>query len=343
LRERIHRAAAGALPGPELLAEVVALDALLGERFARAALAAAGRRRARVEAIGLHGQTLAHLPRRRARAAREAGTLQIGSAALVAERTGIAVVSGLRARDMAAGGEGAPLVPILDHALYARRGVRRALVNLGGIANVTLLPGDGRVESVRAFDTGPANMLLDRAIQHATGGRTAYDRGGRAALSGRVSQRFLSHLLRHPFLALRPPKSADRADFEGVWWTDSTARARRLRLSLPDLLATLAAFTAESVAAPLRGAFGGRGPDEVLVSGGGARNRAILQELKRRLSGARVARLPGAGEEKEALLFAFLARQFLLGRAGNLPRVTGARAAVVLGHYTPAPPRRRRP
>lgn len=341
LRARIHAAAAGALPGPALLAEIVALDALLGERFAlatRSVLRAAGPRlAARARLVGLHGQTIAHFPARRAGSARSAGTLQIGSAAIVAERTGLAVVSDFRRRDMAAGGEGAPLVPFLDFALFARPGRRRALLNIGGIANVTLLPGEGGVERVRAFDTGPGNMLLDGAIESATGGRILFDRGGARARAGRVSRPLLEWLLWHPFVALAPPKSADRADFGGAWRSDAEHAASRLSLSLPDLLATLVAFTAETVARPVARAFDGGPPDEMLVSGGGARNRALLDALAARLPATHVAPLPDAGQAKEALLFAVLAREHVLGRPGNVPSATGAARAVVLGAYTPAP------
>ncbi len=341
LRARIHRAAAGALSGPALLAEVVALDALLGERFARAILALLDGAGRGADFVGLHGQTLLHLPARRAASRAAAGTLQIGSAAVVAERTGLPVVSDFRRRDMAVGGEGAPLAPILDHALYAAPGRRRALLNIGGIANVTLLPGAGGLERVRAFDTGPGNILLDRAVAEATRGRLAYDRGGRLALGGSPSRALFERLLRHPFLALRPPKSAARGDFEGAWWEGARRAARRARLSLADLLATLAAFTAEAVGRAVERAFDGSPPHELLVSGGGARNRALLAALAARLPATRVAPLPDAGEAKEALLFAFLAREHVLGRAGNVPRATGARHPDVLGAFTPAPLARR--
>lgn len=337
LRARIHRACSGGLPGPALLAEVIALDGLLGERFARAILALLSGARRRADLVGLHGQTILHEPARRAGSRAAAGTLQIGSAALVAEATGLPVVSDFRRRDMAAGGEGAPLVPILDHALYAKRGRRRALLNIGGIANVTLLPGVGGLDRVRAFDTGPGNMLLDRAVSEATRGRLAYDRGGRLALAGTPSRVLLGRLLRHPFLALPPPRSADRTDFEGDWWDGVRRAARRLRLSSSDFLATLAAFTAETVARSVARAFDGAPPHEILVSGGGARNRALLAALADRLPETRVAPLPGAGEAKEALLFAFLAREHVLGRPGNVPGATGASRPVVLGAYTPPP------
>src|SRR5262245_19947002 len=337
LQARIHRACAGKLAGPALLAEVIALDALLGERFARAILSLIDGARPRAALVGLHGQTILHWPARRAGARAAAGTLQIGSAAVVAERTGLGVVSDFRRRDMAVGGEGAPLVPILDHALYSLRRVRRALVNIGGIGNVTLLPGAGGIDRVRAFDTGPGNILLDRAVSEATRGRLAYDRGGRIALSGAPSRALLARLLRHAFLALPPPRSADRGDFEGAWWEGARAAARRLRLSPADFLATLAVFTAETIARSVARGFDGAPPDELLVSGGGARNRAVLRALADRLPDTRVSPLPDAGEAKEALLFAFLAREHVLGRTGNVPGATGASRRVVLGAYTPPP------
>jgi anhydro-N-acetylmuramic acid kinase len=336
LTERIHRLAAGALAGDALLRELIALDTLLGERFARTivALQSAAPPGGRARLAGLHGQTIVHLPRRRVGRANEAGTLQIGNAAIVAEATGLDVVSDLRRRDMAVGGEGAPLVPILDHALYSKRGVRRALVNIGGIANVTLLPGTGRASDVRAFDTGPGNMLLDSTVRGATRGRLAYDRGGRLALAGRVSQKLFARLLAHPFLAAPPPKSADRGDFEGAWWADIVRRARA-RLSLEDFLATLVALTAHAIVEGIERGSEGSVPDEVLVSGGGAHNRALLAAIQERLPGSTLRALPKGGEDKEALLFAFLAREFVLGRPANLPAVTGASRPALLGVLTP--------
>jgi anhydro-N-acetylmuramic acid kinase len=335
LRERIHRAAAGDLPGAALLAEIVALDAILGEAFARAVLAVARGASRRPDLVGLHGQTLAHLPARRAGSRRAAGTLQIGSAAIVAERTGLPVVSDFRRRDMAAGGEGAPLVPYLDHMLYAKAGRRRALLNVGGIANITLLPDAGELDAVRAFDTGPGNMLLDLAVAEGTHGRLAYDRGGRIALAGRVDGALLAWLLWHPFFDTPSPKSADRADWLGAWWDDARIAARRRALALRDWLATLVALTAEAAARAAARAFDGTPPDEMLVSGGGARNRALVRALAARLPATRVVPLPDAGDAKEALLFAVLAREHVLGRAGNVPSATGAVRAVVLGALTP--------
>lgn len=326
---------------PELRARVVALaDAtaeellrvhvLLGEAFAAAALAViepARRRGLGVHLIGSHGQTARHHPR----AAEPSGlgaTLQLGEPAVIAERTGLPVVADFRPRDVAAGGEGAPLVPLVDWLLFRSPGRGRACLNLGGIANVTVL-GD-RLESVRAFDLGPANMPLDLVVQAWTGGREAFDRDGVRAATGRVDRALVAELLRHPFLALPPPKSTGREAFGAVFTGPLLAR---LAGREADLLASLTRFVAEAVGEGMR-RFVPERIEEVLVSGGGARNATLMAALGETLAPASVRSLEAVGmdpDAKEAVAFAILANETLFGRPGNLPAATGAAGPRVLG------------
>jgi anhydro-N-acetylmuramic acid kinase len=274
-----------------------------------------------IAAIGCHGQTVRHRPR-------EGYTLQLVNGARLAERSGITVVCDFRSRDIAAGGEGAPLVPAFHHAMFRHRGRHRAVVNVGGIANVTCLPATGKVTG---FDCGPGNCLLDAWIQASR--RKLYDAGGTWAASGRVVPRLLARLLAHPFLQRRPPKSTGREEFNLRW-------LRRLLFGnerAADVQATLLELTALSIASAVRRhCVSAR---EVFVCGGGARNRALLARLSALLPGKRVATTAALGiepEHVEALAFAWLARQALKRRPGNLPAVTGARGLRVLGAIYPA-------
>ena len=326
---------------PELRARVLALkdaradDLLrchvrLGEEFGRAALEmieAARRKGLSVHLIGSHGQTARHHPRADDPGGR-AATLQLGEPAIIAERTGLPVVADFRPRDIAAGGEGAPLVPLVDWLLFRRAGSTRACLNMGGIANVTVVTE--RVDAVRAFDLGPANMPLDLVVQHWTGGAETFDRDGRRALTGRVDHGLVAELLRHPYFELPPPKSTGREAFGDVFVEPLLARyAGRER----DLLATLTRFVAASVAEGIRRWV--REPvAEVLVSGGGARNPTLMAELATALTPVPVRSLAEVGldpDAKEAVAFAVLANETLFGRPGNVPGATGAAGPRILG------------
>lgn len=317
-------------------AQVARLDVAVGEAFADAALgllAEVALSAADVRCIGSHGQTLVHLPD----AGEIAGhsiraSLQIGQPAVIAARTGIVTVADFRAMDLALGGQGAPLVPLLDWRCYRRSDRGRVLLNLGGIANLTALPPDAGPEAVVAFDTGPANVLLDAAAR-LRGIPDGFDRGGELAASGRVDEELLGWVLAHPFLDRPPPKSADTGDFLGDWgealWT------RAAETSTIDLMATLAAATAASVAGAVECWVRPAQPvDEVLVSGGGLHNRAVMAGLRARL-GVPCRRLPDEEgippDAKEAAAFALLALETLAGRPGNLPGATGARGPASLG------------
>ena len=323
------------------VAEICHLNAALGEVFAKAVhrvIRAAGLRAADVDLIGSHGQTLHHLPQ----PVREPGvglirsTLQIGEPAVIAERTGITTVAQFRSRDVAAGGQGAPLAPYVHHLLF--RDARRAIliVNLGGISNVPYLPAAGGVETLRAFDTGPGNMILDALVQRLTHGRQAMDQGGRMAARGTVDPKLLTELLAHPFLRRRPPKSTGREEFGASILTCVLRAGRQRRLSTADLLATGSLFTAMAVGSARRWL---KGPvDEVIVGGGGVRNRTLMADLAAVFQPTPVRTFDEVGWDSkafEAIAFAVLAYQTIHGAAANVPGATGARRPVVLGAITP--------
>ena len=322
LRERIFRVAQADA------SELCDLDVLLGEAFADAARAvceAAGVAVDAVDLIGSHGQTAVHHPRS---AGRLGATLQIGEAAVIAERTGRPVLSDFRVRDVAAGGEGAPLVPLVDHLLFRAAGRRRALQNIGGIANVTLV-GE-RLGDLVAFDNAPGNMPLDSVARAASGGDEPFDVDGRRAGRGRVDEALLAELHRHPYLAQPPPKSTGREVFGKPFVYPLLARFNERK---DDLLATLTRWVAEAIARSYREAFPAM-PDEVYVSGGGALNPTLMGHLRELLAPIPVDSTAALGidpEAKEAIAFAVLANETLFGHPGNIPAVTGAAGPRVLG------------
>ncbi len=337
LRREVLELATAAELQPERL---MRLDAALGERYAAAVLellAGAGVLPSAVDAIGSHGQTVRHLPRRSG--AGQAFTLQLGSAAVLAERTGITVVSDFRARDAAAGGEGAPLVPLLDWWLFRSKEESRALLNLGGMANLTYLPRGGGLEDVIAFDTGPGNAVIDALVELESSGGERHDEGGARAARGMPSETLLAELLADPFFILPPPRSTGREHFGHRYAERLRDLGLGLGLSGDDVLATAVEITAASVAGAVEQFLVPRGGvDVVIASGGGVKNAALMRALVRRLSPVPVRTSDGLGAPpgaKEALAFAFLAHQTLCGLPGNVPGATGAARPAVLGHLTP--------
>ena len=318
-----------------------ALHVELGEAFARVfleLLERAGLAPEDVAALGSHGQTVWHSP---PEGERRGYSLQLGDAATLAERTGIPVVHDFRARDLAAGGHGAPLVPWPDRVLFHRVGVGRALQNLGGMGNVTFLPASGVLEKVVAFDTGPGVALLDAAAFRASGGDERFDVDGRRADRGRVNPELLESLLADPFFRLPPPRTTGREHF-GDGFLDGVLErtAPEGEDAWDDLLATLTALTAESVARAYGAYLPARGVDEVVLAGGGASNPALVTALTRALSPLSVHTGADAlgvdPDAREAAAFALLAWAYLRGIPGNLPRATGAAGPRVLGSFTPA-------
>jgi anhydro-N-acetylmuramic acid kinase len=334
-QERIHRLAAGRVDGGDALRELATLDVALGERFAESAAAVAadaGVDLASVDGVASHGQTLAHHPGERA-------TLQIGDPSVIAERTGCTTVADFRPRDIAAGGEGAPLAPFFHFEAFAREDEARVVLNLGGIANVTWLPRGAGPDDVVAFDVGPANALIDGVVRHVTEGRERMDRDGERALSGAVDAALLARLLDDEYLRRPPPKSTGRERY-GMEEAQALAREWRERgASENDLVATLAAFTAESVAGACRAFLAN--PKEIgrlLVGGGGSENPALMRALAESLPEVAVEPFDSVGvpaRAAEAMAFALMGRNALLGIPNHLPRCTGATRAAVLGEIVP--------
>jgi anhydro-N-acetylmuramic acid kinase len=302
----------------------------LGEAFAAAALAAmaaAGLTSAEVDLIGSHGQTVHHLPPVPGRCG---ATLQLGAPAVIAERTGVTVVSDFRWRDLAAGGHGAPLVPAFDLAFFRHPRERRALLNVGGMANVTWV---GPAGEASGFDTGPGNVLLDAAAALVSGGRLRCDADGRLARAGRVHAAALAELMAHPFLRAAPPRSTGRETFGPPLVADLRVR---WGLDGADLLATLTEFTAASIAGAVRAHL--PPVDRCIVGGGGRRNPALMAALAAHLAPVPVEpceRHGLDGDAKEAVAFAYLARLAWAGRPGNVMAATGAARPVILGSFTP--------
>jgi anhydro-N-acetylmuramic acid kinase len=335
LQERIHRLAAGRAEPGAALRELAVLDVELGERFAEAAREVAdlaGCPLDTVHAIASHGQTVAHHPELRA-------TLQIGDPSLIAERTGCTTVADFRPRDVAAGGEGAPLAPFFHFAAFAEPREGRAILNLGGIANLTWIPRDATPEDVVAFDVGPANALVDGVVRIQTGGRERMDRDGVRARSGRVDVGLLERLLDDEFLRRAPPKSTGRERYGAAEAEALAAEWREAGREDDDLVATLVGFSVEAVRRACEEHLGARGAlQRLLVGGGGARNPALLEGLAAALPGVPVEPFDAAGvpaQAAEAMAFALMGRNALLGLPNHLPRCTGARRAAVLGEIVP--------
>ncbi len=319
---------------------ICAMNFRLGAWFADAALQAiaqAGLTPDQIDLVGSHGQTIHHLV---GEDAPTPSTLQIGEAAVIAERTGVTTVADFRVADVAAGGQGAPLVSYVDWLLLRHPHLNRAAQNIGGIGNVTWLPAESSSAPPISFDTGPGNMLIDAAVAHVTRGAQRYDEDGRIAARGRVHEKLLAELLAHPYLHQRPPKTAGREQFGAEFTASLWPRAQALGLSGPDLVATLTAFTAESIVRAYRD-FLPAFPDEIILSGGGALNPTLTAMLRQRAAPARVRRSDELGlptDAKEAIAFAVLAYETIHRRPGNLPACTGARHPVILGKITPASP-----
>jgi len=334
-REEIHQAMVQGGP-----AQLCTLHGRLGEWFADAVRQACTQHAmplSSIDLIGSHGQTIWHQPPNEGA---RGYTLQLGCASTIAERTGVAVVSDFRTRDMAAGGQGAPLVPWVDRALFSAPGKRRALQNIGGMGNVTWLPPRGDDTELLAFDTGPGNVMIDAAVSLATNGRESYDKDGGWAARGRVDDALLGQLLQHPFYAAKPPKSTGREVFGRAMVRELGAQhGAGSRLGWADFIATLTALTARTIVNAYREWLLPRGLDEVFVTGGGARNPILLEMIRKELPSLPVYTgdaLGVDGDAKEAVAFAALAWAHVNRVPCNVPAATGAKGPRVLGTYTPA-------
>jgi anhydro-N-acetylmuramic acid kinase len=306
------------------VALVAALHRALGEAYAKAARAVAGKQT--IGYVASHGQTVWHDGARQV-------TLQLGDAFAIRELLGATVCYDFRSADCAAGGHGAPLVPYVDALLFSSPHEDRVALNLGGIANVSLLPKGERTEIV-AFDTGPGNMLIDAFVRERSGGQRNIDRDGALAAAGEVEAELLATMLADAYFAQTPPKTTGRERFGAQFL--ASHRERLARLSVEDGLATLTELTAASIAAAVERA--GFTQAHAIVSGGGARNRYLVARIAARLSQARVEASDAMGipaEAKEAMAFAVLGYETLRGRVANIPYATGAARAVPLGAIAP--------
>jgi anhydro-N-acetylmuramic acid kinase len=322
-------------------AEVARLNWHLGLAYAEAIKKTLTRHPMRLDLIGCHGQTIYHQPVATGHAGRKfTCTWQIGEMAPLAASTGVPVVSNFRPADMIAGGQGAPLVPLLDYEMFRHPTRGRVLQNLGGIGNLTVIPPKAKLSDVLAFDTGPANMVIDALTMTLFG--KAYDRGGAIAARGTLLPQVLRETMKHPFFLRKPPKSAGREEFGAPFAAEFLAQCRLVSRAPEDAVATATALTVESIihayhrfVSPMMK----EAPVDFLISGGGARNRTLVMMLEQAVApaGCKVAATDSAGlpaQAKEAAAFALLAYETWHHRPGNVPAATGAQRPVVLGNIT---------
>ena len=323
--------------------KICQLDFALGKLFADAAGQIAAKMSisiSEIDIVGSHGQTIYHvssLKESNDKVVRS--TLQIGEPSVIAQETGVTTVADFRTRDIAAGGEGAPLTPYADLVLFGKDGVGRAMQNIGGISNVTFLPADGNIEEIIAFDNGPGNMIIDRFAEIITDGKLKYDKNGEFASRGRLNQDLLERLCTHPYLSTPPPKSTGREDF-GIQFSDNLYKElKQDNIDVYDAIATITAFTAKSISDSYKRFIQ---PccqiDEVIISGGGVSNSVLCQFLEDYLVDISVSAVDDFGipsDAKEALAFAILANETVSGNPCNVPSATGAKESVVLGKILP--------
>ena len=322
--------------------ELCQMNFLIGKVFADAALAVireAGLAVKEIDLIGSHGQTVYHLPPQ-TEAQYVPSTLQIGEPAVIAYRTSIPTIANFRVADLAAGGQGAPLVPYVDYLLF--RGADRtvALQNIGGISNVTLIPVRAAGSDVQASDTGPGNMIIDSVMEILTEGAEKYDNAGQFAAQGSVCESLLEEWLQHPFIRALPPKTTGREAFGRQFADQAIQQARDRNIARADLVATLTAFTAQTIFDYYhRFLFPHYSVDEIYISGGGSHNFTLMEHLRTLFQPTPLLSIDSIGfssDAKEAIAFAVLANEAVHGHPTNLPQVTGASQPMVLGTFSPA-------
>jgi anhydro-N-acetylmuramic acid kinase len=327
--------------------ELSQLNFRLGETFAEAALTACRRFRIatkKIALIGSHGQTIFHQGRPVPYLGRRtASTLQIGEPAVIAARTGITTIADFRPADIAEGGQGAPLVPYADYLLYRHEKLGRISLNLGGIANITVIPAAAKPAQILAFDTGPANMLIDALVAHFTHNRQRYDKDARLALQGRSFPALIDELMRDPYLKLAPPKSTGREYYGRTYVKKILALGRRHKAKPNDLIRAATIFTALSIVDALnRFVLPKTKIHQLIVSGGGAHNPLIMGQISAALPQIQIipsSQLGVREDAKEAFAFALLAYETFHQRPSNVPSATGARRPAILGKISYAPPR----
>lgn len=314
------------------------MNFLLGEIFAEVVLEAirsSGLTREDIDIIASHGQTVFHSPYSEdVGGFKVRSTLQIGEGAVIAEKTGITTICDFRVRDMAAGGHGAPLVPFADWILFTSQEINRCILNIGGIANVTILPKGADIDDVIAFDTGPGNMVIDEIVRIISGGLLNYDRDGVIAGKGRINKQLLEIALSHPYFRMRYPKTTGRETFGRSFSIDFYNKGKDLGLNNEDIVATATYLTAYSIYQ----AIYPFNIDELIVGGGGAYNQSLIGMLRNLLPDAEIKTHEDFGipnQAKEALAFAILANEVIFHSPNNVPSATGASRKVVMGKILP--------
>ncbi|MEN2768658.1 anhydro-N-acetylmuramic acid kinase [Ornithinibacillus xuwenensis] len=318
---------------------ISSMNMLLGELFANAALKViqdAGIQRKDIAFISSHGQTIFHQPDEIDIAGYTVtSTLQIGDISMIAEKTGITTVGDFRPRDMAAGGQGAPLVPYADFLLFQREGIGSVLVNIGGISNMTVLPKNGEASRVIAYDTGPGNMIIDYFAKRITQGKQAYDQDGALAAAGNVNQGWLNELLQEPYYTKKPPKSTGRELFGEAYATNLWNQAEEHSINLADRIATVTELTAVTLTKEIKRHITSSSISEAFISGGGSYNPTLMNAIKAKLpKDVQLRKMEDIGiraDAKEAMVFALLGYQFLKKRPNNFPSATGATHEVIMG------------
>lgn len=330
VRRRLNRLFA---PSNVQVEELCEMNFIIGEVFAEAALEVirqASMSPSDVDIIGSHGQTICHLPMREPRS-----TLQIGEPSVIAQRTGIITVADFRANDVAAGGQGAPLIPYVDFILFRDQHLNRAIQNIGGISNVTFLPAGCNMNDIIAFDTGPGNMVIDEITKVITNGKQAYDKDGELSSKGKVNIELLDELCSHEFIHRLPPKSTGRETFGAHFVQELLIRSKHLNLSEIDLLTTVTMFTAKSIYINYSQFILPRyNISEIVVSGGGAHNLTLMKYLRDMFGTVDIKTSDDFGipvDAKEAMAFAILANETIHGVPTNVPHITGAKRNVALG------------
>lgn len=330
-------------PDTSRVDEICEMNFYIGHLFAEAVkhiLQKSGMRANDIDLIGSHGQTIHHLPKDTSadwNDSRYPSTLQIGEPAVIAHETEIPTIADFRVADMAAGGQGAPLVSYPDYLLFRDSVKTVGLLNIGGIANLTVLPANGTYDSVCAADTGPGNMCIDAVITEITEGAEHYDKDGKRAAQGTPYQPLINEWLKHPFFQLSPPKTTGREMFGHTYAMACLAACREHELSNNDCIATLTELTIRTIVGYIKRFITGQNPiDTLYVSGGGVHNQTIMRRLGEQLPNTAVESVDNSGisaDAKEAIAFAILANETLHGNAGNLPSATGASVRKVLGKF----------
>ncbi len=319
--------------------DICEMNFYIGHLFAEAVkhiLKKSGMHASDIDLIGSHGQTIHHLPKD-ANTSRYPSTLQVGEPAVIAHETGIPTIADFRVADMAAGGHGAPLVSYPDYLLFRNRTKTVGLLNIGGIANLTVLPANGTFDSVSAADTGPGNMCIDAVVTEITHGSEHYDKAGKRAAQGTPCQSLIDEWLKHPFFHQSPPKTTGREMFGHTYAMECLAACRKYQLSDNDCIATLTELTVQTITDYIAEFVTEQNPIDVLyVSGGGVHNQTIMRRLGERLGDTSVEPVDNSGisaDAKEAIAFAILANETLHGNTGNLPSATGASVRKILGKF----------